>query len=375
MRTVCDKDMCAGCMACVDACAHGAIVVRDGIESYNAVIDEGKCVKCGLCERVCQQLHPASMREPISWKQGWAADSKERASSSSGGAAAAISRAFVQHGGAVCSCTLGNGRFRFEIVETEGALDRFKGSKYVKSDPTGAYRDVLNLLQKGREVLFIGLPCQVSAMRNYCRDHERLYTVDLICHGTPSPQVLQRFLGEHGLDIIHIKNISFRRKTRFAVCVDGRFVDVPGVTDRYSIAFLNGLDYTENCYFCSYARKERVSDITIGDSWGSNLLIESAVGISLILCQTDKGRQLLCRADMELRPVNSEIACANNSQLVHPSEKPVKRNRFLSDLERGRRIDWSVLHAIPALCIKQNIKKILLHLGLWKSSRESTTLR
>lgn len=38
--------------------------------------------------------------------------------------------------------------------------------------------------------------------------------------------------------------------------------------------FLGGLFYTENCYECKYAQLNRVSDITIGDSWGSELPTE-----------------------------------------------------------------------------------------------------
>lgn len=366
MRIVCAKDMCAGCMACVDTCAHNAISIQDDVKAYNAVIDSDKCADCGLCELVCQQNHPASLREPLEWRQGWAVDSIERATSSSGGAAAAISKAFVEHGGVVCSCAFRNGRFGFEIAESENDLQWFKGSKYVKSDPTGAYRAVRSVLRAGRSVLFIGLPCQVSSMRNFCHDDEGLYTVDLICHGTPSPKILEMFLAEHGFDIKQVLNIAFRRKARFAVRDGETTVDAPGVTDRYSIAFLNGLDYTENCYSCKYACRERVSDISIGDSWGTNLTKESAAGVSLVLCQTEKGRRLLELVAMEFRPIDPDKAVDNNTQLVHPSEKPAMRERFFDDLKRGRSIDSSVQDAIPAQCFKHNLKKALLWLGIWK---------
>ena len=42
-------------MACVDICAKNAIHIVDAIDAFNAVIDEGKCVNCGMCEKVCQQ--------------------------------------------------------------------------------------------------------------------------------------------------------------------------------------------------------------------------------------------------------------------------------------------------------------------------------
>ena len=40
------------------------------------------------------------------------------------------------------------------------------------------------------------------------------------------------------------------------------------------MAFLSSLTYTENCYSCKYAQKKRISDITIGDAWGSDLADE-----------------------------------------------------------------------------------------------------
>ena len=368
MRTVCEKDKCAGCMACVDACTHDAIAVQDGIWAYNAIIDPEKCVNCGLCERVCQQLHPASLREPLEWQQGWSSDPEERLASSSGGAAAAISKAFVQHGGLVCSCAFRNGRFGFEVAGTVEDLRRFKGSKYVKSDPSGAYREVRALLRKGRKVLFIGLPCQVSSMRNFCRDDANLYTIDLICHGTPSPKILERFLEDQGIAVRNASNIEFRKKTRFFVQIDDGPVDVPGVTDRYSIAFLNGLDYTDNCYECSYARVERVSDVTLGDSWGTDLANEAPSGVSLMICQTEKGKELLEISGLALLLVNIQTAVDNNGQLSHPSKQPHQRQHFFQDFNRGAKVVSAVNRAFPSQCLKQEIKKVLIKAGLRRTS-------
>ena len=49
MKTVCAKDMCAGCMACINMCKKSAITIVDDYKTYNAVIDEVKCVNCGWC--------------------------------------------------------------------------------------------------------------------------------------------------------------------------------------------------------------------------------------------------------------------------------------------------------------------------------------
>lgn len=44
MVTVCEKDQCAGCMACLEVCSKNAINIKDSIKSYNAIIDEKRCI-------------------------------------------------------------------------------------------------------------------------------------------------------------------------------------------------------------------------------------------------------------------------------------------------------------------------------------------
>ena len=119
MKTVCDTNQCAGCMACVEICPKAAVRIVDNGSWMNAAIDENKCVDCNACHRVCQQNHPAKFRSPIAWYQGWAKDVKQRQESSSGGYAAAISKAFVASGGIVCSCTFQDGQFRFVLAENQ----------------------------------------------------------------------------------------------------------------------------------------------------------------------------------------------------------------------------------------------------------------
>lgn len=71
---------------------------------------------------------------------------------------------------------------------------KFKNSKYVHSKMGSTFLDIKNQLKDGYEVIFIGLPCQVAALRTYLKiDFRNLILVDIICHGTP-PQV---YLDEH----------------------------------------------------------------------------------------------------------------------------------------------------------------------------------
>ena len=360
VNTVCDQDQCVGCMACVDLCPRQAISIIDSRYAYNAVIDNTKCIHCNACFKYCQNNNRQELVYPKSWYQGWINDPSLRGRSSSGGAAKALSLQFIKEGGVVVSCYFEKGKFIFETAESAEELDKFTGSKYVKSNPTGVYIAIKNLLKQDRKVLFIGLPCQVGAIKTVFGDKENLYTVDLICHGTPSPELLRDYLASHHINLSDLESISFRHKEVFGLEQNQKPLSQPGSCDDYLLAFLCSLDYTNNCYECKYAGINRGSDITIGDSWGSELpKDEQKKGISLILCQSIKGEQLLKRSDMKLLSVDLDRAVSVNDQLRKPSVKSEKHDLFFKKYPiKG--FNYATFCCLPFKCIKQRIKAILL---------------
>lgn len=360
MKTVCERDMCTACGACIQICPKNALRIEDSMFANNAIIDEEKCVECNTCYKVCQVCNPLELKKPVYWKEGWSKDSEIRAYASSGGAAGAIERAFINEGGVVCSCVFDKGEFVFQIVDSEKEVRKFVGSKYVKSNPGEIYKKVRLLLRQGEKVLFVGLPCQVAAVKKYVGKEELLFTIDLICHGTPSPKVLDKFLKDNTCNLAQTKDISFRQKTRFGLEADQKKFTAPNVRDHYMFAFLNSIVYTENCYSCRYARIERISDLTLGDSWGSTLEEEEKKkGVSLILCQTEKGKTLLDQSDLYLKDVDLQRAIENNHQLSHASAKPEQREKFLRLLKEGKKYSKAVLLCYPERYMKDMIKTLL----------------
>lgn len=366
MKTVCQENQCAGCMACVDICPKSCITVKDDLEYMNAIIDENVCIHCNACHRVCQVNHPAEQKEPIHWYQGWA-EKKIRDGSSSGGFSTAIQRNFILSGGEVASCKLVDGDFRFALAKTVEELEGFAGSKYVKSNPIGIYNIVKNDLIAGKKVLFQGLPCQVSSMLNYVGEkyEENLYTIDLICHGSPSIKILRQALKEYGVDIYQQKEILFRRNTRFGVEHDLKRLVPEGLDDMYTKVFLSAVAYTENCYSCHYATDKRVSDITLGDSWESEIHEEEQDGISLALVQSAKGEELIQMGNLELHDVDIEKAKAANHQLRHPSIKTKEHDVFFAHYLKGESFKHTVTVVWPKHRLKQEVKKALIQLHLY----------
>lgn len=368
METVCSNNKCNGCMSCLDICPREAIHIEKSLKSYNAHIDMEKCIACGLCHNVCPSNASCLAHPPQMWCQGWSNDLEIRKNGSSGGVATALSLNFIRNGGYVCSCVFNDGKFGFVITADEKDLANFSGSKYIKSDAIGIYSKVFTLLQRGEKVLFIGLPCQVAGMVNYAkfkRNDKNLYTVDLICHGTPSPMFLDMFLSQYGVLAKNCDNIGFRVKDSFQINDNSRTFSSVGVCDRYMTAFLSALNYTDNCYRCQFAKKERVSDITLGDSWGSNCdSNEWKKGGSLILCQSDKGEELLSQSNLHLFDVDLDNAIAHNHQLSTPSIAPKSRAKFFRDIEKGMNFNGAVKRALPKECIKQDFKALLIKLHI-----------
>ena len=364
MKTVCQQNQCTGCMACMNVCPKGAIKILDGIESFNAEIDQNKCVDCSLCEKACPHISVRSLQPPLFWKQGWAEDTI-RKNSSSGGAASAIIKAFIESGGYVASCLFKDSEFGFSITNNLETAKRFAGSKYVKSNPGHIYQEIKKLLKQGEKVLFVGLPCQSAAVQNICGEQENLYTADLICHGTPSQKLLKQFISERGIDWNGISDIKFRESEYFGLEINGVRLTPRRVQDSYLRLFLHSVDYTENCYSCRYATLNRVSDITLGDAWGQ-LSDTVPGGVSLILCQTQKGVDLIKSASMHLEDVDLDKAVEANHQLEHPSIKHSGRDKFFNQLNRGCSIRLATVKIIPKESVKQSIKTGLIKLHLLK---------
>ncbi len=326
IKSVCEKDLCVGCNACRLACSQKAIEIVDTKLSLNAYIDENKCVNCGVCVKVCQQNNSIEYTKPFLWYQGWANKEEVRLKASSGGLATTAVYYFWKKKYAVYSCAFKDGELAYKKVLDIEEYDRFfVGSKYIKSNTKEIYFEIKKELAKGTPVLFIGLPCHIQGLKMFIGEKlgNNLYTIDLICHGTPSMELYKQYLKEKGIDVQSLSFIKFRHKMQYDYKIS------PTDFEYWLYPFLRGLNYTKNCYSCKFARTERVSDITLGDSWGSQLdTSELNKGISLILVNSEKGQQLLEMLDIHVESVDVENAIANNSQLQHSSKVPENREIF-----------------------------------------------
>lgn len=361
MRTVQDVLKCCACNACANICSQNAIKIKTGFEQSKIIIDENLCTKCGLCWKICPTINKVQKRAPLDCLQGWVKSERKREAAASGGIASALYDAFIQSGGTICGCVFEKGSFKLKLSDSYETIEKFTGSKYVKSDVGNIYDEIRRLLKNDEKVLFVGLPCQVAGLLNYIpfRYQTNLFTVDLICHGTPSIKLLEKHLLEKGFNISNVEMIKFRKGNEFYLNVDGQDVTKYGMLDSYMFSFLHSLIYTDNCYSCNYATIERCSDLTIGDAWGSDLQEnEKNKGISVVFYQTEKGKKLLDLADLELRNFDIELAFANNKQLSKPAYNE-KRQLFFYTLRNEGSFSGAVRKCYPKVFFRQKIKGIL----------------
>lgn len=194
------KDECCGCSACVNICPKQAIHMEYDIKGYlYPVISEELCVDCQLCKKVCPLKE--KKKENLFEKKAYGLKNKsdiERISSSSGSVFIEVAKCILDKNGVVYGVELTSDfQVKHGRAETLENARKFQGSKYVQSDKNGIFRLVQEDLKAGKEVLFTGTPCEVAGLKKFLRkEYDTLYTLDLICHGVPSMELLRTCLKE-----------------------------------------------------------------------------------------------------------------------------------------------------------------------------------
>lgn len=342
-----DSKICTGCGMCCDICPVHAIKMHpDNVLGHlRPVIDREKCISCGLCECKCPSVNPVDKKEILETYAAWAKDDNKHYSSSSGGIASSIYEYVTGAGGVIVGVQMeGCSTPQFECTSTACKIEEFKKSKYLQVNHAGIYKKVLNELKTGRTVAFVGLPCHCAAMKRMAEGcDDNLVLVDLICHGTPSFEVLSNYLDVRfsGKNITDVKFRDPKRGEVLSVSEEGKEIYKRGYReDPFLYAFMYGDLFADSCYNCLYAGDNRVGDLTIGDFWGlgKNIPFDRKVSrVSCVLVNTTKGKMLFENLSslLEFEKRTTEEAVDGNSQLQHAASIGVHRDQMVAYYKQG----------------------------------------
>ena len=66
MINITNKQNCCGCSACATICPKRCITMAADNEGFlYPQVNKNICIDCGLCEKVCNELHPFDKRKPL----------------------------------------------------------------------------------------------------------------------------------------------------------------------------------------------------------------------------------------------------------------------------------------------------------------------
>lgn len=385
MEQICDSGICTGCMACAASCPVDAITTTTDAFGFSIPqINPNICVNCKLCQRICPAINDVRIANPINTYAASAKDYDILKHTSSGGLATLIAQSFLDDGGVVYGCDGTNIHHVNHRRITELTQLRFiQGSKYIQSDISNIYKEVLEDLKNDKNVLFIGLSCQVAGLNQYLKkEYSNFYTIDIVCHGAASQKMLSQDIIYHKerLNITSIKDVKFRIKSldekstpqiRYGLFFVGDEIrySITGIDDPFTFGYANNQLFRDSCYNCKYTKTARVGDITLGDFWmlGSDSALKNKLGVSLCITHTLKGEKLLKtiidKIDIERRTLAEAVI--GNPQLVCPST-PSQKLHYFRDLYVNQGLAKAIYNTNRITILKIKVHKILKLCGVIK---------
>lgn len=265
----------------------------------------------------------------------WNPSDQDRRGSASGGVATLLARLILSRGGVYFGARWDSSLRRAVIGWTEKDPEKFKGSLYVLADfPSETWKALEEFLKAGRLVLFVGIPCQVAALKALRRRFpDQLICVDLLCHGTCEAEDLSAelaFLTNRAKG--GTVDVSFREGPlfRMAVSLDGKRVSCKKAAySAYLRGYLEGVTLREACYRCPFACLDRTGDITLGDFIGAE-----PRNASFAWAHTPKAEELLRQCGAVLQDHPLEDRTTYRPGILEPTPRPKERAAFLRALAR-----------------------------------------
>lgn len=360
------KENCCGCTACESICPIGCIAMQPDEEGFvYPNIDKNKCIDCHRCEKVCPIKNNQDNIKQVDAICARASDIGIVKDSTSGGFFTPLAHHILEQKGKVVGAAYYYDKKIEHIIVCDSNredISRLRGSKYVQSDLKNIFTEVKKELDFGKLICFSGTPCQISGLLNYLdKDYENLITVDVICHGTPSPKLWKKYVNyQENKYKSNIMSVSFRKKTygyhsgtMELVFENGRKYKGSARVDYMLKSFFGEISSRPSCYECGFKTDTHRSDFTIFDSWHASELVpglkDDDMGYTNVFINTDKGREVFSaiKKYYEYYTIDKELAIRLDGKMVRNSAIPhQRRNEYYVDLDKED-LDKHIQRFIP----------------------------
>lgn len=375
-----DKEQCSGCYACVSVCPKNCISMKADEEGFwYPEVNKDICIQCNLCEKICPVIKNEYAKDKeVNAYVSYTKDDETRMKSSSGGLFTMFAEEVINKGGVVFGAAFDDKFLVHHVaIERIEELKIIQGSKYLQSRIENTYKDAQNYLNQGRKILFSGTACQIAGLKSFLRkEYDNLFTIDVLCHGVPSPKVWQKYINEKEKEKEYnclIKQIEFRNKVtgwkkyslKMTFSNSKIYTEVFPI-DEYMRLFLRDICLRPSCHDCKFKSLNRPADITLGDCWGiENYMpdMDDDKGTSVVLVHSKKGQTMLdCLADKinikaaEVDKALPPTADSRKSVSMHPNRK-----KFFENLNKGASVSKLVKLTEPSFvrkCVRK-IKRII----------------
>lgn len=337
-------------------------------------VDSQSCIDCGLCQKVCPELHPSSERTPLVVDAAIHTNDQIRLKSSSGGVFSAIAEKVIADGGVVFGAAFNQvWEVEHQFADTIEGIQRFRGSKYVQSIIGNTFAQAQQFLKQGRKVLFTGTPCQIAGLHKFLKkDYPNLLSTEILCHSVPSPKLWRKYLSEitNGASV---RSINFRNKatgwSKYAYSISiehsyGTYTEP--ASGPYMKALTNNLSTRPSCASCTARRGKSGADISLGDCWGIWDIkpeIDDNKGMSIVQVFTTKGLEVLKSINIQTHQIQLQDVVKYNSGLGAPKPLHPKREYFFNSIDTAPAKDVIVQSLLPKkLSFLERLKRKLRNL-------------
>lgn len=309
--------------------------------------------------------------------------------SASGGIAIALYEYCIDNGFLVVGASYTEDMYGADYILTNkhDEIKKFQGSKYFFVKKGDIYSKVINKISNGNKVLFIGLPCEVAAIKRIKKningnnvEKGQLLTADLVCHGATYPEIHKEY----------IKYLERKYKSK-AISVNTRKVKKHWEQPYLEVVFENGKLFSKQlydtefgyffsrlcrrgCFNCKFKGENSQADLTLGDFWGANEndVSFNKYGTSIVMCHTSEGENLIkkCKS-ISLFSITLEEAVKRNQNILHSKSKSeryeiINKNFKKYGVIKGARKSYSFKEKVR-IVVKKCIPSELIYLIKWRN--------